>query len=349
MKKVLAWVMAAALMMSLAACTSQKPEDSQADSKPESQTSAETDSSTTIGKPEDVKIAALKGPTAMGMLQLMELSEQHLTPDTYQFTLAGSPDEILGSIIQGDFDIAAVPTNVAATLYNKTQGEVQIAAINTLGVLYCIENGDTIYSVEDLRGKTIYNLGKGATPEFALNFLLEKNGLNPETDVDVVYKTESTEVASLLQSGEASIALLPQPFVTSVLAQNENLRVALDFTEEWNQVGDGSTLTMGCIVVQKKFAEEHPEALERFLEAYEDSVEFTNDTKTLETAAQYAEKFGVLKAAVAAKAIPQCNIVFEDGEDMKRIAGGFLQVMFEADPASVGGAVPDDAFYYDAD
>ncbi len=345
MKKVLAWMMTAALMMSLAACTSKKPEDSQT----EPQSSVETESSAALFERENVKIAALKGPTAMGMLQLMELSEQDLTPDQYNFTLAGSPDEILGSIIQGDFDIAAVPTNVAATLYNKTQGEVQIAAINTLGVLYCIENGDTIHSVEDLRGKTIYNLGKGATPEFALNFLLEKNGLNPETDVDVVYKTESTEVASLLQSGEASIALLPQPFVTSVLAQNENLRVALDVTEEWNKVGDGSMLTMGCIVVQKKFAQEHPEALERFLEAYEESVEFSNDQSTLEQAAQYAEKFGVLKAAMAVKAIPECNIVFEDGDDMKKIAEGFLKVMFEADPASVGGAVPDDAFYYDAD
>lgn len=344
MKKVIAWLMAAAMVLSLAACTSQKQEDSQANS----QTSVDADSSTTLGKLEDVKIAALKGPTAMGMLQLMELSEQHLAPDNYQFTLAGSPDEILGSIIQGDFDIAAVPTNVAATLYNKTQGAVQIAAINTLGVLYCLENGDSIQSIEDLGGKTIYSIGKGSTPEFAINFLLKENGLDPEKDVEIIYKTENAEVVSLLQSGEASIALLPQPFVTSVLAQNENLRVALDFTEEWNKVGDGSTLTMGCIVVQKTFAEEHPEVLENFLKAYKESVDFTNGADTLEQAAQYAEKFDVLKAAVAAKAIPECNIVYKDGDEMKTIAKGFLQVMFDADPASVGGAVPDEAFYYEA-
>lgn len=359
MKKVVAWLMMAVMMVSLAACGSQEQQESSApessvqtessqEESSEESSEASSEAEASVEK-EDVKIAALKGPTALGMLKMMADAEAGEAPDNYEFTLAGSPDEILGSIIQGEFDIAAVPTNVASILYNKTQGTVQLGALNALGVLYCLENGDTIQSVADLKGKTIYSLGKGSTPEYALNFLLRENGLDPEKDVEVIYKTESTEVASLLQSGEATVALLPQPFVTSVLAQNENIRVALDFTEEWTKIGDGSTLTMGCVVVQKKFAEEHPEALQRFMEAYAASVEFTNGADTIEQAAQYAEQFGILKAAMAVKAIPECNIVFKEGAEMKQITEGFLQVMYEADPASVGGALPDDAFYYNAD
>ncbi len=350
MKKIVTWLLLAAMMVTLVACGNKAQDsDQQKDpSKEDVSNGNKEDDNKTPDKKEDVKIAALKGPTALGMLKMLHDAEEGSTPDNYDFTLAGSADEILGSIIQGQFDIAAVPTNVAATLYNKTQGEVQLAALNTLGVLYFVEIGDSIHSVSDLAGKTIYSLGKGSTPEYALNYLLEKNGLNPETDVTVEYRSEAAEVASLMANGEASIALLPQPFVTSLLTQNANVRVALDVTEEWNKVGEGSTLTMGCIVVQKKFAEEHPEALKRFLEAYEASVKFTNGADTLETAAQYAEDFDILKKAVAVKAIPECNIVFTAGDEMKTIAGGFLQVMYDANPSSVGGSLPDDAFYYHA-
>lgn len=351
MKKVVTWLLLAAMMVSLAAC-GKKAQESGGQNEPsveDNNKKDDADKTPDVTEKEDVKIAALKGPTALGMLKMIHDSEEGNTPDNYEFTLAGSADEILGSIIQGQFDIAAVPTNVAAILYNKTQGAVQLAALNTLGVLYVVETGDSVNSISDLAGKTIYSLGKGSTPEYALKYLLTKNGLDPEKDVTVEYKSEATEVAALMANGEASIALLPQPFVTSLKLQNENVRVALNVTEEWNKVGEGSTLTMGCIVVQKKFAEEHPEALKRFMEAYEASVEFTNGADTLETAAQYAEDFGIIpKKAVAAKAIPECNIVFKAGDEMKTIAGGFLQVMYDADPSSVGGTLPDDAFYYNA-
>ncbi len=351
MKKVVTWLLLAAMMVSLAAC-GKKAQESGGQNEPtveDNNKKDDADKTPDVTEKEDVKIAALKGPTALGMLKMIHDSEEGNTPDNYEFTLAGSADEILGSIIQGQFDIAAVPTNVAAILYNKTQGAVQLAALNTLGVLYVVETGDSVNSISDLAGKTIYSLGKGSTPEYALKYLLTKNGLDPEKDVTVEYKSEATEVAALMANGEASIALLPQPFVTSLKLQNENVRVALNVTEEWNKVGEGSTLTMGCIVVQKKFAEEHPEALKRFMEAYEASVEFTNGADTLETAAQYAEDLGIIaKKAVAAKAIPECNIVFKAGDEMKTIAGGFLQVMYDADPSSVGGTLPDDAFYYNA-
>lgn len=349
MRKIVTWLLLAAMAVSLAACGN-KEQQSGGQNEPsleDDNNKGDADKTTDNTKKEDVKIAALKGPTALGMLKLLHDSEEESTPDNYEITLAGSADEILGSIIKGEFDIAAVPTNVAATLYNKTEGAVQLAALNTLGVLYVVEIGDSINSISDLAGKTIYSLGQGSTPEYALKYLLTKNGLDPEKDVTVEYKSEASEVAALMANGEAGIALLPQPFVTSLLAQNENVRVALNVTEEWNKVGEGSTLTMGCIVVQKKFAEEHPEALARFMEAYEASVKFTNGADTLETAAQYAEDFGIIaKKAVAVKAIPECNIVFKAGDEMKTIAGGFLQVMYDANPSSVGGTLPDDAFYY---
>ena len=369
MKKLMALLMAAVMMVSLAGCGQEETvkEESEAvvveESSEVEEEATEEESSVTEESSEveeesaeetyekiDIQIAALKGPTALGMLSMMKDAEAGTAPDNYEFTLAGAPDEILGNIIKGEYDIAAVPTNVASVLYNKTEGQVQLASLNTLGVLYCVEIGDSIQSVEDLRGKTIYNLGKGATPEFALNYILKSNGIDPENDVTIEYKSEAAEVAALMANGEASVALLPQPFVTSLLAQNPDVRVALDFTEEWNKVGEGSNITMGAVVIQKSFIEENPEAVERFLEAYEASVAFTNGEDTLATAAQYAEDFGIIaKAAVAQKAIPECNIVFIEGAEMKTVAEGFLQVLFEADPAAIGGAVPAADFYYNAE
>lgn len=369
MKKIFALLMAAVMMVSMTACGQEETvkeessdvtveesvaeestveESSEAEESSEVQESSEAEEETY--EKVDVKIAALKGPTALGMLSMMKDAEADAAPDNYEFTLAGSPDEILGNIIKGEFDIAAVPTNVAAVLYNKTEGQVQIGSLNTLGVLYCVEIGDTVNSVEDLKGQTVYSLGKGSTPEFALNYILRQNGVDPENDLTIEYKSEASEVAALMANGEGTIAMLPQPFVTSLLAQNPDVRVALDITEEWDKVGEGSNITMGCVVIQKAFIEENPEAVERFLEAYEASVAFTNGEDTIATAAQYAEEFGIIaKAAVAQKAIPECNIVFVEGAEMKTIAEGFLQVLFEADPAAVGGAVPAADFYYNAE
>ena len=282
------------------------------------------------------------------MVKLMADSEQGETQNTYEFTVAGAPDEITGKVIQGEFDIAAVPTNVASVLYNKTGGNVQLAALNTLGVLYVVENGDTVHSMADLAGQTLYATGKGSTPEYALNYVLEANGLTPGQDLQVEYKTEHAELATLLASGQATLALLPQPFVTSVLTQNPDARVALDLTEEWNKASDGqSALTMGCIVVQKEFAQQHPEALQAFLEEYKASVDYVTDAENLEEAAALTEQYGIIKAAVAQQAIPECNIVFISGEEMKTMASGFYEVLLEADPTAVGGQLPGDDFYYE--
>lgn len=369
-KKILAALLALSMTVSMAACgnsstqtntttQTEQTEQTQEEEEPAQEESTQTEESTEAESAEaeteqtqpaekvDINLAALSGPTALGMLDLLEKNDNGEAANNYNVTIASAPDEVTGKIISGELDIAAVPTNVAATLYNKTEGQVQIAALNTMGVLYILETGDTIHSVADLAGKTIYSTGQGSTPEYALNLVLEKNGLTPGTDVQVVYKADNTEIAPLLASGEAEVALLPQPFVTSVLAQNQNVRVALDMTEEWDKAVNGeSGLTMGCVVVRKDFAEQNREALDRFLDEYKQSVETVTSEEGLAHAAELAEKYNIVKAAVAEKAIPECNIVFVEGDEMQKIAGGFLQVLFDANPQAVGGQLPNDDFYY---
>ena len=358
MKKLISLVLALTLILALAGCSGGTPATSgttlpPASPAPESpsplpESAPDTASSSAAlektGK--TLRVAALKGPTAMGMVKLMEDAAAGETANGYEFTLAGSPDEIVGSIIQGEFDIAAVPTNLAATLYNKTQGKVQLLALNTLGVLYVVEAGDTIRSIGDLAGKTVYSTGKGSTPEFALNYVLAENGLADQVAVE--YKTEHAELAALLSQGQADVALLPQPFVTTALMQNDQLRVALDLTEEWDKVSKGTGgLTMGCVIAQRSFLEENAAAAAAFLAEYEASVDFVTDPRNLDTAAALVVKAGILpKEPVAKAALPQCGITFLSGEEMKKTASGFLQVLYDADPASVGGTLPDDGLYY---
>ncbi len=350
-KRLVALLLSAVMCVSMAACSTGSAEPEEPAVKP-AETPIETPAAPietpaapveTPAEKININIAALKGPTALGMLHVMEADEKGETANDYDFLLAGAADEIVGKIASGELDIAAVPTNVGATLYKKTEGGVQLAALNTLGVLYILENGETIQSVEDLAGKSMVATGQGSTPEYALNLILEKNGL--KDSVTVEYKSEHSEVPPMMVSGEATIAMLPQPFVTSVLAQNENIRVALDVTEEWNKAVNGeSDLTMGCVVVRKEFAENNKEALDAFLDEYKASVEAVNADPA--AAAQISEKFDIIKAAVAEKAIPECNIVFIEGDEMQKIASGCLQILFDANPKAVGGSVPDEAFYY---
>lgn len=362
--KLLAMLLAFTMTVSLAACgtttqteestESQQTEETTEETKSEEETTEtpaeeteETAEETASAEKTEINLGIISGPTGLGMLDLLEKNENGEAANSYNVTLASAPDEITGKVISGELDIAAVPTNVASTLYNKTEGGVQIAALNTMGVLYVLETGDTIQSVADLAGKTIYATGQGSTPEYALNLVLEKNGLTPGEDVTIVYKDENAEIAPLLASGEAEVALLPQPFVTSVTMQNENVRVALDLTEEWDKAVEGqSGLTMGCVVVRTEFAQNNKEALDSFLEEYKASVETVTSEEGLAHAAELAEHYDILKAAVAQKAIPECNIVFVEGDEMQQIASGFLQVLYDANPQSVGGNLPNDDFYY---
>lgn len=362
MRKFLALMLTFALVLALGGCgntaassTPPSESSSQTESAPESDispapSSSEPETASSSAALEKtgkaVQVAALKGPTAMGMVKLMADAEAGETANDYGFVLAGSPDELVGSIVTGELDIAAVPTNLAGTLYNKTQGKVQLMALNTLGVLYLIEAGDTVKTVEDLAGRTVYSTGKGSTPEFALNYVLEKNGILDQVAVE--YKSEHAELAALLSQGQADLALLPQPFVTTALAQNPDLRVALDLTEEWDKVSQGaSQLTMGCVIAQKSFLEENAAAAAAFLAEYEASVEFVTDPANLDQAAALIAAQGIIpQAEVAKKALPECGITFLSGAEMKKIASGFLKVLYDADPQSVGGTLPDDGLYY---
>lgn len=289
-----------------------------------------------------LSIAAPKGPTSMGMAQLMN---NYAEGGLYHFTLVGSPDELVSGIVQGEYDIAAVPVNLAANLYQKTEGNIKLAAINTLGVLYIVESGDTVHEVTDLKDRIVYATGKGSTPEYVLNYILQENGLTPGEDVTIEYKTEHAELSSLLAAGKADLALLPQPYVASAMAGNPDLRVALDMTKEWDKTEQGQ-LTMGCLIVQNKLAEESPELLDNFLREYRDSVNFIKDEENLELSAEMIEHFNILKADIAKQALPQCSLTFVRGDKMKEITEGFLQVLYKFDPKSIGGEMPDDNFYY---
>lgn len=292
-----------------------------------------------------VRIGALKGPTSMGMAQMLKDAADGNS--NYQFTIAGAPDEITALLVKGELDVAAVPSNLASVLYNNTNGGVKVAMINTLGILYVVEAGDTVNSVADLKGRTVYSSGKGATPEYSVDYILGQNGIDPETDVTVEFKSEHTELAAALQSGTADLAVLPEPFVTTVLAGNDNLRVALNLNEEWDKVSDGSGMVTGVLVVRSEFAEQHPDELTALLEAYEQSVNFVNENPA--EAAAIIEQNGIAKAAVAEQAIPKCNIVFISGNEMRTKVEGFLEILFDMNPKAVGGALPGDDFYYGAD
>ena len=340
-KRVLSAVMAAALCVSLAACGS-TASSSQAASTAES--AASSAAAEPAASPETaaggLRVAGLKGPTTMGLVNLMNSEDG----EDYSFTMYGAADEIVPLLVKGDLDAAAIPANLAATLYQKTEGAVEVACVNTLGVLYILENGESIQSVADLKGQTIVTTGKGTTPEYVLRYVLARNGLDPDADVTIEYCSEATEALSQVQAGMANIAMLPQPFVTSALSQVEGLRVALDMNEEWEKVA-GSQLVTGVLVVRKDAAEADPDAFAAFLDGYAASVEAANSD--LEGTAALCEEYGIVaKAALAQKALPECNIVFETGEQMKTDLTNYFQVLYDADPASVGGALPGDDFYY---
>lgn len=293
------------------------------------------------------RVGSLKGPTSMGLVSLMQKAKAGETKEAYDFTMVTAADELLGKVISGDLDIALVPANVASVLYNKTEGGVQAIDINTLGVLYVVENGDQVQSIADLKGKTLYLTGKGTTPDYVIQYLLKANGLTTD-DVTLEYKSEATEVVAALAEDTAAIGLLPQPFVTAAMTQNENLRVALDLTAEWDATQEeGSRLVTGVTIARTDFLEENEDAVKDFLAEHEESAAFTNENP--EQAAQWiAELEIVAKAPIAQKAIPACNITYIDGKEMKDALGGYLSALYELEPTSIGGALPADDFYYGA-
>jgi len=291
-----------------------------------------------------MNIAALKGPTGMGLSYLMEQDSLAATALDYNFDIVGAPDQLIGKIVKGEVDVAAVPTNLAAVLDVKTEGKIQLLGINTLGVLYVVENGDSVQSIEDLKGMEIGATGKGATPEYVLNYLLAQNELTESVTID--YDLEHSELATKVASGETKVALLPQPFVTSVMLANPDVRIAIDLNEAWTAGNDDlSSLPMGAIIVNKTYAQAHPEAIESFMKEYKTSVDYVNN-KPVE-AGKLIEKYAILpKAALATKAIPNCSITLLSAQEAKADILSFYEILKSFNPKSIGGKMPTDEFFY---
>ena len=339
MKKVRAIVsllLALTLALSLTAC------GGQANSEPEQ---PETQEELTAA---EINLYVLSGPTGIGAMNLWAASDAGETKNTYHITMPGANDEVVAALSKGDADIAAVATNLAATLYNKTDGGVTVLAVNTLGVLSLLSNGQEAATVSELKGKTIYAPGQGANPEYILRYVLTGNGLDPDKDVTLRFVGEGSELLTVWQSDPEAVILAPQPVATSILMQNENAKTLFDMTEEWDKIAGGdSTLMMGCVIVRNEFLQANPGAVELFLQEYAASIEKARSD--VEGTAVLCEQYGLIpKAALAQKAIPSCGLTFVTGAEMKTGLSGYLQVMFDANLKSVGGALPGDDFYYGA-
>ena len=350
MKKILSLLLAFSLALSLAACGGSASSAASSAAVSEAASSAaasEEEAAAPLSATEPLRIAGLKGPTTMGLVNLLSMEQAGTAAMDYDLQLYGAADEIVPLLIKGELDMAAIPANLAATLYQKTSGGIQAVAVNTLGVLYVVEQGDTVHSMADLKGRTILSTGKGTTPEYVLRYLLKKNGLDPDKDVKIEYYSEASEVtAQMAATKKDAIAVLPQPYVTAAGLKDDTLRVALDLTAEWDKVADTQLIT-GVTVVRKAYAEEHPDVVAAFLADYAQSVNTAN-TDLDGTAALCEEQGVVAKAAIAKKALPNCNIVCLTGEELKADVSGYLQVLYDADPAAVGGTLPGEDFYWTA-
>lgn len=295
---------------------------------------------------QDIKVAALKGPTAIGMVELMKNAKEGNTENNYEFQIAASADEFSADLIKGDVQLAALPCNAASTLYNKSNGKIQMLGINTLGVLYILDTGNEVWSVSDLKGKTIYTTGKGTTPEYTLRYLLKSAGLNPDSDVTIEFKSEAAEVAAIMASYDTQevIAMLPQPYAATVLMNQPDTRIALDVTKEWEKLnGSDSTVITGVIVVNTEYYKNNRQAVDEFLQEYQQSVDYVNTD--VEAAAQLVEEFGIFKAQVAKEAIPKCNITLITGREMQTKAEKYLKILYDENPNSIGGQLPEEEFY----
>lgn len=291
-----------------------------------------------------VRLGGLTGPTTMGMAGLLQNNAAGTARNSYEFTLAGTADELTPLFIKGEVDMISVPVNLGSVLYNKLEGGVTMLCVNTLGVLYILEKGgETVHSPADLKGKTIYATGKGSTPEFTLRCLLKMYGIDPDADVSIVFKSEPAEIVAELEIMPNAVCMLPQPFVTAAMAKLPDMRIALDVTEEWDKVSDTSLIT-SAVFVRTDFLEAHPEAVALFMEDFADSVAFVNGHP--EEAAAVIGSYGIVNEAVAKKAIPYCHIVCLKGEEMRAAAEAWLGILLNEKPASVGGAIPEKGFYY---
>lgn len=342
MKKYVALISAVLLLMSMLAGCGQAP-------APDS-----SEPTGDIGHKAAVNVTAIAGPTGVGLVSLMDKDAQGTSTNDYTFNVVSAPEQAVAAITNGSADIAAVPTNLASTLFKKTGGKVQVLAVNTMGVLHILANGENINQVSDLKGKTIYTSGQGANPEYILKYVLERNGLTPNKDVKIEFVADNDTLATLVINGTAKIAMVPEPKAAAVLMQNKNVKRALNMTTEWYKK-DGkvptvneieSTLLMGCVIARTEFVEKNEQAVKDFMAEYKTSIETV--TANVEAAATLCETYKIIpKAAIAKAAIPFCGLTYLDGAALQRELNAYLSVLYGYDPTSIGGQIPDAAFYYD--
>ncbi len=324
-KRIIALVLVAVLAVSLFACAPAEP---------------------TLDTEKEINVMVLNGTTGFGMAKLMEDKTAEKAELNYNFTVETDASAITAALIKGTTQLAALPTNAASVVYNKTGGKVQVVAVNTLGVLYVVEKGNTVKSFADLKGKTVYVPGKSSNPEYIVNYLCEKNGFEIGKDITIDFSYNApAELRSAVAAGKVDIAVLPEPMVTIACAANKELNVAVDLTKEWDKVSEKGSLVQGCIVATKEFAQSNPNELNKFLEEYEASVKFV--TENVGSAGELIAKHKIFeKAPIATKAIPNCNICFVKDEEMKTALNAFYNVLHKAQPSSIGGKLPADDFYY---
>ena len=303
----------------------------------------------TASAESSVRLGAMTGPTGMGMVKLFQDADNGESRNSYTYSIMGAADELTPLVLQGELDIVSVPANLASTLYNKTEGGVRVLAVNVLGVLYIGEfNTEELNAIADLKGKTIYATGKGSTPEYFLRYILTQNGIDPDKDVTIEWKSEPSEVVALLNAEQKGIAMLPQPYVTAAATQlGEGFRVAISLSDEWAALDNGTLCTTAVVMARTAFVEENPEAVETFLEEFAASAQWVNEN--VADAAALCGEYEIIKAPIAQKAIPNCNIVCITGTEMKDALSGCLQVIFDQNPKAVGGQLPLDDFYYGAE
>jgi NitT/TauT family transport system substrate-binding protein len=321
MKRIISLVIVAVMMLSLAACGAKQPQTG------------------------EMNVYVLSGPTGIGAANLWAKAEAGETANTYNFNLVAANDEIVAAVSQGKADIAAVATNLASTLYSKTEGNVTVLAVNTRGVLSILTNGTELNSIADLKGKTLYSPGQGANPEYILRYVLQGNGVDPDKDLTVKFVADGSELPAVWANDPTAVIMAPQPVATSILMKYTEAKTAFDMTEEWAKVSGAQNLMMGCVIVRNEYLEKNPGAVKTFLKEYEESINAAK-TDAAGTGA-LCEKYGIIpKAAIATKAIPACGLTYVDGADMKAGLSAYLDIMFKANPKSVGGALPADGFYY---
>jgi hypothetical protein len=344
MKKRILAIMACALL-ALTACGKTNVKESVSSGESGSEQTTVAQSSENESSLGTIKLGGLKGPTSIGMVKLLDDAKKGSLSYSVTFDMETAPDVMAPKLLSGEVDIATLPVNMGSVLFNKSDGKVVMLDASTLGVLYILEKGDmNIKSIDDLKGKTIVAHGQGATPEYSLGYILSAHGMDINKDVTMDWKSSADEVLAAVENMNSAVVMLPQPFVTVAQTKMPDLQTVLDLTKEWDAIGTGGKLITAGIFVRSDFLESNKQLVDEFLDDYTDSVKWINEN--VEEASKLVEENDIIKAPVAAKAIPYCNLVSITGDEMKKDAEDYLKTLFDADPKSVGGALPGEEFYY---